>query len=87
MRIFPVSTSNKNVPKDAYLLAETYAMSDEIITTYYADKENNLWAVTDWINDKRQPVPLFKICRLTGETENMLLKRVESYFHFKYQND
>ena len=86
MKTYPTSTSNQNVPKDVYLLAEVATMSDEIQTTFYATKTGKLWKVGDWITDKPQPAYLFEICRLTGDCEQMVNARVESYFRCKNGN-
>ena len=80
MKTYPQTTANNNVPKGAFLLAEQSAMSGEIVTTYYADKDGFLWKVDDWINSKPHPVFLFEACRLTGDTERMLAFRVEQHF-------
>jgi hypothetical protein len=83
MRTYPTTTSNANVPKDVYLLAETSTMSGEIVTTYYATQDLELFAVVDWKGDKPLPVALFEICRVTGDTEQMLLARIKDFFYYK----
>jgi hypothetical protein len=80
MKTYPISTSNQNVPRDVYLLAEISAMSGEIIVTYYADRNLHLWFVGDWIDDKPASAYLFEICKLTGDSEYMVTTRIESFF-------
>ena len=79
MRTYPKTTSNKNVPKGVFLIAETSAMSGEIITTYYANTNGDLLKVEDWKGSKPSSVHLFEVCRLTGDTEFMLLSRWKSF--------
>ena len=83
MRTYPITTSNINVPKDVFLLAETSAMSGEVVTTYYATRDLYLYKVGDWKGDKPELVPLSVICRLTGDTERMVEFRIKDFFYYK----
>lgn len=83
MRTYPKSTSNKNVPQGVFLIAETSAMSGEIITTYYADKNGYLWKVYDWKGCRPEAAYTFQLCALTGDTESILTARVLGHFRGK----
>lgn len=72
MRTLPTATANRNVPADVLLLAETEAMSGEIVTTYYADREGFLWKVIDWNGHRPEPVYLPELWRLTGLSPALL---------------
>jgi hypothetical protein len=80
MRTYPTSTSNRNVPASALLIAETEATSGECVTTYYADAHMVLWKVGDWVGDKPEPAFMFEVCRLTGDTEMMVAHRWAKHF-------
>lgn len=80
MRLYPQATANRNVPKDVFLIAETSSMSGEIKTTYYADSDFFAWKVGDWVGDKPQRAFMSELCRLTGDTVNMVVARVQQYF-------
>lgn len=82
MRTYPTSTANRNVPKDVYLLAEIEFTSGEIVETAYIDRIGNMWIVCDWVGQKPIPLPMFRACRLTGDTEHMISARWESWFRF-----
>jgi len=49
MHNFPITTSNRNVPKDACLINEYSQMSVEIINTTFSDRNGVLWQVCDWV--------------------------------------
>lgn len=83
MRTFPDGTTNKNVPKDVFLIAETERMSGEIIETYYATEDGKTYGVTDWSGNKPHPAYMNELCRLTGDTEQMLELRYRNYFQKK----
>ena len=76
MHLYPQTTANRNVPKGAFLFAETSTANDEQHTTYYVDPNCFVWKVGDWVGDKPQHVYIFELCRLTGDTVNMLVARV-----------
>ena len=80
MRLYPQNTANQNVPRGSFLIAEVSTMSGEIKTTYYADREGNLFSVVDWKGCKPSQVYLFEVCRLTGDTERMIEARIEIHF-------
>jgi hypothetical protein len=52
MLCFPITTSNRNVPKDACLINEYSQMSGEIINTTFADRHGILRQVCDWVDAK-----------------------------------
>lgn len=66
MKIYPFKTTNQNVPSNSFLIAETSAISGEIITTYFTTPDGNTQKVTDWKNDKAVDVSLEEIHNLTG---------------------
>lgn len=80
MRTYPTNTSNRNVPRGSFLIAETSQMSGEIKTTYYANREGELFKVYDWKGSKPSPAYPFQVCRLTGDTINIIAGRIESHF-------
>lgn len=80
MRIYPQTTANKNVPANSFLICETSAMSGEIVTTYYADKDGHLFKVTDWKGNKPVQAYLPELWKLTGDTPNMIFGRLTSHF-------
>ena len=80
MHLYPQTTTNRNVPKGAFLFAETSTANDEQHTTYYVDPNCFVWKVGDWIGDKPQHVYIFELCRLTGDTVNMLVARVQQKY-------
>lgn len=80
MRTYPTRTANRNVPAGVFLIAEASTMSGEIVTTYYADKEGNLWGVKDWKGCRPYPVYPFQVCGLTGDTLNIIAGRIEAHF-------
>ena len=80
MHFYPQTTANRNVPKDAFLFAETSTVNDEQHTTYYADPNCFVWKVGDWVGDKPQHMYMSKLCRLTGDTVNMLVARVQQKY-------
>jgi len=83
MRIYPQETCNRNVPKGAFLIAEVSTMSGEIIKTYYATEDGKTYEVTDWSGNKPHPAYMNELCRLTGDTEQMLELRYRNYFREK----
>jgi len=72
MRTFFESTTNHNVPKDVFLIAEDSHMSGEIVTTFYADKEGNMWEVGDWKYDKPQPLTMSRLYKATMLSPKMV---------------
>lgn len=80
MRLYPERTTNRNVPADVFIVAETEAMSGEIRTTYYVDRWGNIWQCGDWIMDnKPHHATMHDLCRLTYDTEQMITSRWESW--------
>lgn len=79
MRLYPERTTNRNVPANVFIVAETEAMSGEIITTYYIDQEGALWYCEDWIKISPQPTTMHHLCQLTFDTEQMIESRWESW--------
>jgi hypothetical protein len=79
MRCYPESTSNRNVPLNVFLVAETEAMSGEVHTTYYIDASGTMLKVSDWTSSKAQPVRMFELCRLTLDTERMIEARYKQW--------
>ena len=83
MRTYPDGTANRNVPKNVFLIAEAERMSGEIIETYYADPEGNTYKVTDWSGHKPAPAYMNELCKLTGDTEQMIEWRWKDHFREK----
>jgi hypothetical protein len=79
MHLYPERTENRNVPADVFIVAETEAMSGEIVTTYYADLEGNIWQCGDWVIDKSRPATMHNLCKLTWDTEQMIAGRWQSW--------
>lgn len=51
-------TCNKNVPENAFLFFETESCSGEIHTSYFADRDGNMFKVIDWVDNKPQPITM-----------------------------
>lgn len=69
MRLYPQRTMNPNVPLGMFLIAETEAMSGEIRTTYYADRDGSTYGVGDWSGDEPQPTTLQRIAAIIGQEQ------------------
>lgn len=80
IKSYPQSTANPNVPRDVYLLAEVSLTSGEVVETAYIDRAGNMWIVCDWSGHKPVSLPMFRACRMTGDTEKMIESRWESWF-------
>jgi hypothetical protein len=80
MRTYPTSTANPNVPPGVFLIAETSAMSGEIIETFYATSTGDIFRVCDWSMSKPRPAYMNQVCKFTGDTPNIITARYESYF-------
>ena len=79
-RLYPQSTSNPNVPEDTFLIAEVTTMSGEIVETYYVTREGYPYKVTDWSGHKPQTVYQSELCKITGDTGNMIVHRYCNHF-------
>jgi hypothetical protein len=82
VRTYPVSVSNSNVPKDVYLVADESLTSGELHYTYYIDREGNMFMVADWKDSKPAPVTMHMLTKLTGDSEQMITARCESWFRW-----
>jgi hypothetical protein len=79
MRTYPTAVSNRNVPPGAFLVADV-AIGSERNVTYYIDWKGELWRVGDWCTDMPERVFLDQLCRLIGDTENMITSRWKSHY-------
>ena len=68
------------MPQGVFLIAETSTANDEQHTTYYVDADFFAWKVGDWVGDRLQRAYMSELCRLTGDTVNMVVARVQQYF-------
>ncbi len=64
---------NYNVPRDALILAERSVGSGELVTTYYATPDGELYKVAG-----SQPVPTnpLEVCALCGDSFTTLQARI-----------
>ncbi len=74
---YPTETSNRNVPKDVFLVAESVSMSGEIVQTYYIDRNGFYHFVYDWVGDRSYYTTMHDLCRATGDIERMVRARYE----------
>jgi len=79
MHLYPERTANRNVPADVFLVAETEAMSGEIVTTYYIDCLLCLWSVADWVMCKPQSAKFSQLLVITGETKAQILSKWQAW--------
>jgi len=59
---------NTNIPDDVLILHIKSTMSGEIRTTYFVDKNGNLFACGDWADDKPYPITQHELYKQTGLT-------------------
>jgi len=77
------NTSNRNVPPDAFLFFTVESCGNEIREDYYADKEGNLFSVTDWKGHKPFPITMSKLAKSAIEFGvPMSDKALESAFDY-----
>lgn len=79
MKLYPERTANRNVPADVFIVAEIENMSGEIVTTYYIDREGNIWQCGDWVMDKSHPATMHNLCKLAWDTEQMIERHWKSW--------
>lgn len=82
-RLYPQSVANNNVPDDVYLIADVSLMDGEIHQTYYINRDGGMFEVSDWKGHKPVSVAMYKLTRITGDTEQMIYHRWNSYFYWK----
>ena len=73
--LYPRMTTNRNVPKNVFLVAEKVTMSGEIAVTYYIDCDGNIHKVSNWVTNTPQPAYPYELCRITGDTEQTVNNR------------
>lgn len=79
-RTYPTSTCNRNVPNNAFLLAEVSYTSGEYIETVYIDPRNDCgYKVGDWVSNKPVLQYMNQLCRATGDTEKMIALRYRQH--------
>ena len=76
MNLFPVRTSNKNVPPNVLLLCEISQCSGEIITTTWATDTGRIMQATDWVNDKPHQVHINDVAREMGYAPIAIMERI-----------
>jgi hypothetical protein len=81
-RTYPTGVSNQYVPKDVYLVADESLTSGELHYTYFIDRQGNIFMVADWKGSKPAPVSMHKLTELTGDSEQMITARCESWFRW-----
>ena len=67
--LYPESTTNANVPADAFLLAEEVAVSGEVVVTWYINPDGTMRKVLDWSTSWAEAVSMCEVCRITWDTE------------------
>lgn len=87
INLYPEAVANKNVPMDVYLIADISQMSGEIHTTYYINRNGEMFKVKDWVMCKPEKSTLSELCKLTGDSEMMINNRWSSYFYWKDKNE
>lgn len=76
---YPTETSNRNVPKNVFLVAESVSMSGEIVLTYYIGRDGLFYLVYDWVGDRPHYATMHDLCRVTGDIERMVRLRYEQW--------
>ena len=67
---------NYNVPRDALILAERSVGSGELVTTYYATPDGELYKVADWKWSRPVPTNPLEVCALCGDSFTTLQARI-----------
>lgn len=81
---YPQHTTNQNVPRGAFLVAEKTSMSGEITETYYVTKDGSIWRVGNWCTDKPHPGSMSMLCRATFDTEQMIESLWRQHFNLPH---
>lgn len=79
MSLYPLKTTNPNVPEDVFLVAEVRTLTETMASVYFIDLEGHCWRVSGWRQSGTQPVLPFQLCRLTGDTWRMIQARYNSW--------
>ena len=75
IRRYPTQTTNPNVPKSAYLLAEVD--HERYVLTYYWDRiQEYFLKVTSFADSVRQFAPREEVCRYTGDDITTITARI-----------
>jgi len=78
--VYPTVSGNQNVThKKVFLICETFGLSEESGETHYIDTAGVMWRQSSERHCKPLPVSLFQVCRITGDTENMIRFRFEQW--------
>jgi len=64
---------------NVFTVARVTVMSGEIVITYYITTSAEIFKITDWTGDKPEPSTLSALCRITGDTENMIRSRYQQW--------
>jgi hypothetical protein len=78
---YPITTTNKNVPDNVFIIYESNVCGGEIITTTYITGDGSIMQVGDWCTDKPHSISLYEASRLTGDNDDVLYNKALDYFY------
>lgn len=79
MKLFPKRTTNRNVPKNVFLVVEFTGIAHRIKTTYYIEKDDYVSYVSSLWGSKPRPATYTDLDILTNGKGDEIIKRFEAW--------